>query len=86
MTNLITPIQEILEETSLSPGDIDKVILAGGSSKIPKLAKSISGILKEAEILNTLSPDEVIALGAAEQATLLEDKWSGGTREELKGG
>ena len=71
--------------TSLSPDDIQKVILAGGTSKIPKVVKSISGMLKEAEILNTLNPDEVIALGAAEQATLLQDKWDGGAREELKG-
>ena len=49
------------------------MILCGGSSKIPKLQSRIKSLFEDAEILNTINPDEVIAVGAAKQASLLPE-------------
>lgn len=76
LPSLIDPIQETLAAAGVNAADIDKVILCGGTSKIPKLKKSISGLFSgKAEILSSLSPDEVLALGAASQASLLNEPW-----------
>ena len=54
-----------------------QVILCGGTSKIPKLKSSVSGLFTqcnpEVEVLSSLSPDEVLAMGAASQASLLTE-------------
>ena len=39
------------------------MILCGGTSKIPKLQSRISSLFEKAEILSTINPDEVIAMG-----------------------
>ena len=48
-----------------------KVVLCGGTSKIPKLQSSLQAAFPNAELLNSINPDEVIAVGAAKQASLL---------------
>jgi len=73
LPKLIEPIVEVLELSNLKPSDISKVILCGGSSKIPKLQSRIKSLFEDAEILNTINPDEVIAVGAAKQASLLPE-------------
>ena len=47
--------------------------MCGGSSKIPKLQSRIKSLFENAEILNSINPDEVIAVGAAKQASLLPE-------------
>ena len=47
--------------------------MCGGSSKIPKLQSRITSMFENAQILNTINPDEVIAVGAAKQASLLPE-------------
>ena len=46
-------------------------MLCGGTAKIPKLQKSLKELFVNAELLNTINPDEVVATGAAIQASLL---------------
>jgi len=75
LSNFIDPVHQTLVEAGVKAADIDKVILCGGTTKIPKLKRSISGLFSKAELLNTLSPDEVLALGAASQASLLSEPW-----------
>jgi molecular chaperone DnaK (HSP70) len=60
-------------------------VLCGGTSKIPRLQKAIGGIFTSADLLSSLNPDEVLALGAVTQAALVEEKWAGTVRPELKG-
>jgi len=73
LQRFIDPIDEVLAPTDLKPSDISKVILCGGTSKIPKLQSRISSLFEKAEILSTINPDEVIAMGAAKQASLLPE-------------
>ena len=44
-----------------------QVVLCGGSSKIPMLQTKISSSFSTAQVLSNLTPDEVIAIGAAKQ-------------------
>ncbi|HZK58189.1 MAG TPA: molecular chaperone DnaK [Clostridia bacterium] len=64
------PIQTAMSDAGLSPDDIDKVILVGGSTRIPavqQLVKNITG--KDPH--KGINPDECVALGAAIQAGVL---------------
>lgn len=48
-----------------------QVVLCGGSAKIPRLQTMIQDIFPDVDILTSTPPDEVIAVGAALQASLL---------------
>ncbi|HCK99643.1 MAG TPA: molecular chaperone DnaK [Candidatus Marinimicrobia bacterium] len=64
------PCLQALKDAKLSPGDINEVILVGGSTRIPKvqkLVKEIFGI----EPNKSVNPDEVVAIGAAIQGGVL---------------
>ena len=75
---LITPLVDktlaktkaALKDADLHQKDIDKVILVGGSTRIP-LVKQRLATLFEAEIYDDINPDEVVAMGAALQADSL---------------
>ncbi len=64
------PFQQALEDAKLKPGEIDEVILVGGSTRMPMvqdLVKKLTG--KEPN--RSVNPDEVVAVGAAIQAGVL---------------
>ena len=64
------PVQQALQDAGLSKGDIDEVVLVGGSSRIPavqQLVKEYTG--KDPN--QSVNPDEVVAVGAAVQAGVL---------------
>jgi Fe-S protein assembly chaperone HscA len=65
------PVRQALADAKLKPTDMDEVVLVGGSTRIPwvrKTVKEFFGRQPHAE----LNPDEVVALGAAVQANILE--------------
>lgn len=64
------PVEQALKDANLSKGDIDEVVLVGGSTRIPAvqaLVKDYTG--KEPN--QSVNPDEVVAVGAAIQAGVL---------------
>ena len=64
------PIKQAMKDSGLSANDINKVILVGGSTRIPavqKIVKDITG--KDPD--KSVNPDEAVALGAAIQAGIL---------------
>nr|WCH55564.1 Hsp70-type chaperone [Hypnea pseudomusciformis] len=64
------PVHNALRDAQLDAGNIDEVVLVGGSTRIPavqQLVKSLIG--KEAN--QSVNPDEVVAIGAAVQAGVL---------------
>ncbi|XP_044042268.1 heat shock 70 kDa protein 14 [Siniperca chuatsi] len=67
----IQPIRPLLEEAGLSTSDINKVVLCGGSARIPRLQQIIRDMFRDVELLSSAPPDEVIAVGAALEAGLL---------------
>lgn len=69
------PVEEILESRLNKDKPIDRVILCGGTMKMPKLQKSISDMFPNSEILSSIAPDETIAIGCARQASLNPGKF-----------
>lgn len=67
----IQPIRSLLEQVGLSTNDVNKVVLCGGSAKIPRLQQMIQDLFPEVEMLSSIAPDEVIPVGAALQAGIL---------------
>ncbi len=59
-----------LKDASLTSEDIDHIIMAGGSTRIPAIKRSVSTFFGK-QVNDTLNPDEVVALGAAIQADIL---------------
>ncbi|XP_053364217.1 heat shock 70 kDa protein 14 [Clarias gariepinus] len=70
----IQPIRKLLEQVNLSTSDVNKVVLSGGSARIPKLQQMIKDLFPDVELLCSIPPDEVIPVGAAMQAGILVGK------------
>jgi molecular chaperone DnaK len=66
----ITPIQKALDDAKLSLNDIDKVILVGGSTRIPAVVDAVKQFTGK-EPSKGVNPDECVAVGAAIQAGVL---------------
>jgi molecular chaperone DnaK len=64
------PTRQALNDAGLSPSDIDRVILVGGSTRIPAVQEAIKKLIGK-EPSKGVNPDEVVALGAAIQAGVL---------------
>ncbi|KAL7641326.1 UNVERIFIED_CONTAM: hypothetical protein RMT77_008465 [Armadillidium vulgare] len=69
LNEFLAPAREVLQRTNLSFDKIDKVVLSGGTCKIPKLQNVISETFKNAEILKKFPADEILAIGAAKEAS-----------------
>ncbi|MGE6490987.1 molecular chaperone DnaK [Exiguobacterium sp. NPDC077395] len=64
------PTRRALKDAGLTPSDLDKIILVGGSTRIPAVQKAIHDFTKK-EPFKGVNPDEVVALGAAIQGGVL---------------
>ncbi|XP_036615166.1 heat shock 70 kDa protein 14 [Trichosurus vulpecula] len=70
----IEVIRNLLEQVEFTSDDINKVVLCGGSARIPKLQQLIKDLFPAVELLNSIPPDEVIPIGAATEAGILVGK------------
>ena len=68
------PVKNALEEAQLKPSQIDEVVLAGGSTRIPAIQRLVRELLGK-EPNQTVNPDEVVAVGAAVQAGILSGEF-----------
>lgn len=76
--NLIQPLvdktlqscKNALKDAGLQPGDIETVVMVGGSTRVPLVKQSVSKLFGK-EVNDSVNPDEVVALGAAVQADIL---------------
>ncbi len=66
----IEPIRKALADSSLNPGQIDKVLLVGGSTRIPAVQEAVKKLIGK-EPHKGINPDECVAAGAAIQAGVL---------------
>ncbi|NWL86892.1 MULTISPECIES: molecular chaperone DnaK [unclassified Paenibacillus] len=64
------PTRRALSDAGLTPADLDKVVLVGGSTRIPAVQEAIKKVTGK-EPHKGVNPDEVVALGAAVQAGVL---------------
>ena len=66
----IIPTKKALQDAGLSAGEIDKVLMVGGSSRIPAVNEAVEKLIGKAPDKG-INPDECVALGAAIQAGVL---------------
>jgi len=65
------PVTRALADADMKPAEINEVVLVGGSTRMPKVQQIAREIFGK-EPNRTLNPDEVVAIGAAIQAAVLE--------------
>jgi len=66
----IGPLQQALEDAQFAPGDIQNIILVGGSTRIPAVQETIRRFFQK-EPTKSVNPDEAVAMGAAIQGSIL---------------
>ena len=66
----MTPTKKALNDAGLTPAQIDKVLLVGGSSRIPAVQEKLKSFLGK-EPHKGINPDECVAIGAAIQGGIL---------------
>jgi len=69
--NSIKPCKDALKDAGLSTGDIDEVVLVGGMTRMPKVIEEVTKFFGK-EPHKGVNPDEVVAMGAAIQAGVLQ--------------
>ena len=67
----LKPCAAALKDAGLSAGDIDEVVLVGGMTRMPKVAEEVTKFFGK-EPHKGVNPDEVVAMGAAIQAGVLQ--------------
>jgi len=70
LESTLEPIRKALKDAGLTKKDIDKVLLVGGSTRMPKVSEMIKKELGQ-EPSKNVNPDEVVAMGAAIQGGVL---------------
>jgi molecular chaperone DnaK len=66
----VGPTEQALEDADYSKGDIDEVILVGGSTRMPQVQEKVEELVGK-EPRKSVNPDEAVALGAAIQGGVL---------------
>ena len=66
----LTPIKEALKDAGLEANEIEKVILVGGSTRIPAVQNAVKGLIGR-DPQKDINPDECVAMGAAIQGGVL---------------
>lgn len=67
----LEPVAQAIKDSNLSIEEIDRIILVGGSTRIPAVQKAISDYFGGKEPDRSVNPDEAVAVGAAIQAGVL---------------
>jgi L1 cell adhesion molecule like protein len=73
----LTPVERVLTDAKLSKGQVNEVVLVGGSTRIPKIQELLTNFFNGKELCKSINPDEAVAYGAAVQAAILS-----GTRDD----
>lgn len=67
----LKPCKEAIKDAGLTTGDIDEIVLVGGMTRMPKVIEEVSKFFGK-EPNKGVNPDEVVAMGAAIQAGVLQ--------------
>jgi molecular chaperone DnaK len=67
----IGPVRQALADAQLQPTDLDEVVLVGGTTRTPLIRRTVQEYF-DRKPHTELNPDEVVALGAAAQANILD--------------
>ena len=72
----VVPTKRALEDSGLSANDVDKILLVGGSTRMPMVQKKIVDLLGK-QPTKGINPDECVAAGAAIQGSILAGEHKG---------
>ncbi|XP_061828993.1 heat shock cognate 71 kDa protein-like [Nerophis lumbriciformis] len=67
----LEPVEKALRDAKLDKGDINELVLVGGSTRIPRIQKLLQDFFNGKELNKSINPDEAVAYGAAVQAAIL---------------
>lgn len=67
----LEPVQQAIKDSDLAPEAIDRILLVGGSTRIPAVQEAISRYFNGKSPDRSVNPDEAVALGASIQAGVL---------------
>lgn len=73
----LQPIRQSLSDAGLQTSEVDRVLLVGGSTRIPAVQEAIEKLMGK-EAYKGINPDECVALGAAVQAGILSGEFEQG--------
>jgi len=79
----LVPVERVLEDGGLTKGEIDEVVLVGGSTRIPKVRQLLTKFFNGKEPNQSINPDEAVAYGAAVQASVLSGERDKRTQDLL---
>ena len=74
------PVAKVLKDSNTAKGDVNELVLVGGSTRIPKVQQLLKDYFNGKEPNKSINPDEAVAYGAAVQAAIL----GGNTDEKVK--
>ncbi|MHB1952384.1 MAG: molecular chaperone DnaK [Sulfobacillus sp.] len=77
----LDPVDKVLRDAKISKGEIDEVVLVGGSTRIPKVQELLKDYFNGKELNKSVNPDEAVAYGAAVQASILTGHRSAKTQD-----
>ncbi|MEN8154779.1 MAG: molecular chaperone DnaK [Acidobacteriota bacterium] len=66
-------VKASLDEIDVDTGEIEKIILVGGQSRMPRISERLKSFFSKAPYID-LNPEEVVAIGAATQSELIQGK------------
>jgi L1 cell adhesion molecule like protein len=69
-----------MQDAKLAKGDIDQVVLVGGSTRITKIQKTLSEFFNGKELCKSINPDDCVGYGAAVQAAVLSGNDTEGSK------
>lgn len=67
----LDPVEKSLRDAKIDKGNINEIVLVGGSTRIPKIQKLLQDFFNGKELNKSINPDEAVAYGAAVQAAIL---------------
>jgi L1 cell adhesion molecule like protein len=76
----MAPVEKCMQDAKLSKGDIDQVVLVGGSTRIMKIQKTLSEFFNGKELCKSINPDDCVGYGAAVQAAVLSGNDTEGSK------
>lgn len=74
------PVEKCLKDAKTGKGDIDQVVLVGGSTRILKIQKTLSEFFNGKELCKSINPDDCVGYGAAIQAAILSGNDKGSSK------
>lgn len=71
---ILAPVETVLAEGHLEKGDVDEIVLVGGSTRIPRIRRLISDFFGK-EPNTSVDPDLAVVMGVAIQAGIMGGSW-----------